>query len=308
MFMAQCLAPSSLPVMRQPLSFEPTPHNPPPPTAPAFRALLLYHARPVAAVGKGKAANVPRPAEIDALVGRQVSLLLNAISSRADADEAGPGEAALRRLEAQAGRLLTLRFAPDEPAGGVDGGAADVDRGAVLDGVLERDPELLPGLRVVAGPGGEDACFLQLRPLSLTRETEVFELGEVDPEAILCRSERVLGNGRLEGIRDLVVVAGSGSLHAYSLDDGALRASITPEGSPLGSPAICRGIVAMELAGAGERGQSHLCAWNLPRGISSSGSSSSRSAMRSISGRLLFDATLRIASAAACAWQNFPDA
>jgi CheY-like chemotaxis protein len=54
-----------------------------------------------------------------------------------------------------------------------------------------------------------DRCefgFLQLRPLSFTREMEAFELGEVDPEAILCRSERVLGNGRLEGIRDLVVV------------------------------------------------------------------------------------------------------
>jgi CheY-like chemotaxis protein len=53
-----------------------------------------------------------------------------------------------------------------------------------------------------------DRCefgFLQLRPLSLTREMEAFELGEVKPEAILCQSERVLGNGRLEGIRDLVV-------------------------------------------------------------------------------------------------------
>ena len=48
--------------------------------------------------------------------------------------------------------------------------------------------------------------FLQLRPLALTREMEDLELGEVDPAAVLCRSERVLGNGRLEGIRDLVVV------------------------------------------------------------------------------------------------------
>jgi CheY-like chemotaxis protein len=54
-----------------------------------------------------------------------------------------------------------------------------------------------------------DRCefgFLQLRPLSLTREMEALDLGEVDPEAVLCRSERVLGNGRIEGIRDLVVV------------------------------------------------------------------------------------------------------
>jgi CheY-like chemotaxis protein len=54
-----------------------------------------------------------------------------------------------------------------------------------------------------------DRCefgFLQLRPLSLTREMEALELGEVDPEAVLCRSERVLGNGRIAGLRDLVVV------------------------------------------------------------------------------------------------------
>lgn len=48
--------------------------------------------------------------------------------------------------------------------------------------------------------------FLQVRPLALARESEAIELGEVDPGAILCASQRVLGNGRLEGIRDLVVV------------------------------------------------------------------------------------------------------
>jgi CheY-like chemotaxis protein len=48
--------------------------------------------------------------------------------------------------------------------------------------------------------------FLQLRPLSLTREIEALDLGEVDPAEVLCRSDRVLGNGRIEGVRDLVVV------------------------------------------------------------------------------------------------------
>jgi hypothetical protein len=45
-----------------------------------------------------------------------------------------------------------------------------------------------------------------MRPLALTRETEALELGEVAAAAVLCRSDRVLGNGRIEGIRDLVVV------------------------------------------------------------------------------------------------------
>ena len=48
--------------------------------------------------------------------------------------------------------------------------------------------------------------FLQMRPLALTREIEALELGEVDDAKLVCRSDRVLGNGRIEGIRDLVVV------------------------------------------------------------------------------------------------------
>ena len=45
-----------------------------------------------------------------------------------------------------------------------------------------------------------------MRPLALMRESEAVEIGEVDPAAVLCRSQRVLGNGRIEGLRDLVVV------------------------------------------------------------------------------------------------------
>jgi hypothetical protein len=48
--------------------------------------------------------------------------------------------------------------------------------------------------------------FVQMRPLALMRESDAVEVGEVEPAAVLCRSRRVLGNGRLEGIRDLVVV------------------------------------------------------------------------------------------------------
>jgi hypothetical protein len=45
-----------------------------------------------------------------------------------------------------------------------------------------------------------------MRPLALMRETEALEIGEVNAATVLCRSQRVLGNGRLEGIKDLVVV------------------------------------------------------------------------------------------------------
>jgi hypothetical protein len=57
-------------------------------------------------------------------------------------------------------------------------------------------------------PAGAPAEFglLQMRPLALSREEEELEVGEVRPEQILCRSPQVLGNGRIDGIRDLVVV------------------------------------------------------------------------------------------------------
>jgi CheY-like chemotaxis protein len=48
--------------------------------------------------------------------------------------------------------------------------------------------------------------FVQMRPLALMRESEAVEIGEVDAASLICRSHRVLGNGRIEGLRDLVVV------------------------------------------------------------------------------------------------------
>jgi CheY-like chemotaxis protein len=60
----------------------------------------------------------------------------------------------------------------------------------------------------LAGPPGRprEFGFVQMRPLALMHESEAVEIGEVDEAAVLCRSQRVLGNGRLEGIHDLVVV------------------------------------------------------------------------------------------------------
>jgi hypothetical protein len=57
-------------------------------------------------------------------------------------------------------------------------------------------------------PRGTPAEFglLQMRPLALSRETEELEIGDVEPGRLVCRSTNVLGNGRIDGIRDLVVV------------------------------------------------------------------------------------------------------
>ena len=41
-----------------------------------------------------------------------------------------------------------------------------------------------------------------MRPLALTRESEELEVGEGNRQ-VLCRSSNVMGNGRLDGIRDV---------------------------------------------------------------------------------------------------------
>jgi CheY-like chemotaxis protein len=57
-------------------------------------------------------------------------------------------------------------------------------------------------------PKGEPMEFgyLQMRPLALSRELEELTIGDVPDSSLVCRSESVLGNGKVEGLRDIVVV------------------------------------------------------------------------------------------------------
>jgi len=48
--------------------------------------------------------------------------------------------------------------------------------------------------------------FLQIRPLVLSREGEELRMEEVSPERLVCHSAKVLGNGRVPDLRDVVVV------------------------------------------------------------------------------------------------------
>jgi CheY-like chemotaxis protein len=48
--------------------------------------------------------------------------------------------------------------------------------------------------------------FLQIRPLTLSRDTQDLALDDVRPEQLICQSRKVLGNGRVEGLHDVVVV------------------------------------------------------------------------------------------------------
>ncbi|NIP80349.1 MAG: histidine kinase, partial [Gemmatimonadetes bacterium] len=57
-------------------------------------------------------------------------------------------------------------------------------------------------------PPGEpkEFGFLQLRPLAPSRELEDLEIGDVSQAALICESPWVLGNGRLENVRDVILV------------------------------------------------------------------------------------------------------
>ncbi len=51
-----------------------------------------------------------------------------------------------------------------------------------------------------------DFGFLQMRPLVLTREGEELRIEDVDPSRLVCQSSKVLGNGRIHDIHDIVLV------------------------------------------------------------------------------------------------------
>ena len=88
------------------------------------------------------------------------------------------------------------------------------------------------------GRGGKrpQFSFLQMRPLAVSSEREAVELGDLAGETLLCQSGRVLGNGRIEGLADIVVVDVESFERSRSVEiaaevarfDAALRAEGRP--------------------------------------------------------------------------------
>jgi CheY-like chemotaxis protein len=60
----------------------------------------------------------------------------------------------------------------------------------------------------ISGPAGEprEFGFLQLRPLTPAREQELVDVNGIAGDALIARSNSVLGNGRITDIRDVVLV------------------------------------------------------------------------------------------------------
>src|SRR5271165_4547563 len=75
------------------------------------------------------------------------------------------------------------------------------------DDALGRPVEIEFAVRLSQLPNEpSDFGFLQLRPLVMSREGEEVRIEEVEPSRLACQSSQVLGHGRLEDLRDVVVV------------------------------------------------------------------------------------------------------
>ncbi|MFZ0417220.1 MAG: PEP/pyruvate-binding domain-containing protein [Candidatus Sulfotelmatobacter sp.] len=62
-------------------------------------------------------------------------------------------------------------------------------------------------VRLPGRPGeAAEFGFLQIRPLTLSRDHQDLSVGDVEPRQLLCQSSKVLGNGRIENLYDVVVV------------------------------------------------------------------------------------------------------
>ena len=62
-------------------------------------------------------------------------------------------------------------------------------------------------VRLPRSPGeSAEFGFLQIRPLTLSRDPQDLSLEEVDAAQLICQSTKVLGNGRVDNLHDIVVV------------------------------------------------------------------------------------------------------
>jgi len=75
------------------------------------------------------------------------------------------------------------------------------------EGALGIPVEIEFAVRLPRRPGeAAEFGFLQIRPLTLSRDHQDASLDSVEPRQLLCRSSKVLGNGRIDNLYDVVVV------------------------------------------------------------------------------------------------------
>src|SRR5262249_16773226 len=72
---------------------------------------------------------------------------------------------------------------------------------------LGRPVEIEFAVRLARGSGDiSEFGFLQMRPLVVAREGEDLRIEVVERERLLCQSTQILGHGRIDSLRDIVVV------------------------------------------------------------------------------------------------------
>jgi CheY-like chemotaxis protein len=72
---------------------------------------------------------------------------------------------------------------------------------------LGQPVEMEFAVRLARRPGeASDFGFLQIRPLVFSRVGGDLRMDHVDPAALICQSSKVLGNGRIEDLHDIIVV------------------------------------------------------------------------------------------------------
>ncbi|MBU6296949.1 MAG: histidine kinase [Alphaproteobacteria bacterium] len=108
---------------------------------------------------------------------------------------------------------------------------------------LGRPVEIEFAGRLALAPDAEaEFAFLQIRPLALSREAEDVRMEDVDAHLLVCQSARVLGNGRLENLCDVVVVDFHRFERARSQEVAREVARLNAKLSESGTPYILIGV------------------------------------------------------------------
>ncbi len=84
--------------------------------------------------------------------------------------------------------------------------------------------------------------FLQIRPLVLSHEGEELRMDDVNPDRLVCQSTKVLGNGRVADLRDIVVVDFHRFERGHSQDVAEGVAHLNAKLSDAGTPYLLIGV------------------------------------------------------------------
>jgi len=88
----------------------------------------------------------------------------------------------------------------------------------------------------------KEFSLLQLRPLGLHKDTDHYDLGEYAPEALLCKSDQVMGHGVTDTIRDIVLVDKDRFERACSVEAAEEVARFNEKLRGLGRPYLLIGV------------------------------------------------------------------